>query len=183
MAKLTKPESSRLFFALWPDAPIQDAFALASKQLQKHCGGYRTRRENIHLTLAFLGETEHTRIPAIVDFAQTLRLQQFNLSFTRLGWWQSNQVAWAAPDTTPRALSELVKQLRLGLMELGFKFDERRYFPHVSLLRKARCTADSIATAPILWPLHSFALVRSTQRSDGSHYAILQRWPLQHSDD
>ncbi len=175
---MTSAHSERLFFALWPDAVIQAEFVGAAKQLQQACGGHRTRRENMHLTLAFLGETESEKIPAVVAAASRINAQCFELAFGRLGWWHTNQVAWAAPDQPPLALHELVKNLRLDLMALGFKFDERRFFPHVSLLRKARCAGGGVDTTPIIWPVRSFALVRSTARHDGAHYAIVQRWPL-----
>lgn len=175
---MSSANSARLFFALWPDAQIQAEFVSAAKRMQQTCGGHRTRRENMHLTLAFLGETDTEKIPAVIDAASRVHNPSFELAFARLGWWHTNQVAWAAPDHPPLALHELVKNLRLDLMALGFKFDERRFFPHVSLLRKAHCAAGGVHTAPIIWPVESFALVRSTARHDGAHYAIIQRWAL-----
>jgi 2'-5' RNA ligase len=72
-----------------------------------------------------------------------------------------------------------VKQLQLGLAAEGFKFDERPFFPHVTLLRKARCSQMIVQSHPMLWVVNEFVLVRSTLQPDGPHYAIVQRWPLQ----
>ena len=180
---MTEGASTRLFFALWPTPNIQAEFAAAAKQMQVSCGGHKTRRENIHLTLAFLGDTDDARLAAVMEVAQAIQLPGFDLSFTRLGWWQSNQVAWATVEQPPRALTELVKRLRLGLAPLAYKFDERRFFPHVSLLRKARCPGGEVDSAAIVWPVQNFALVRSTLRTDGAHYSILQRWVLAAKED
>lgn len=171
-------EPVRLFFALWPEPNLQQAFYEAGDKLYQSCGGRRTRRENIHLTLAFLGAVDADQMDCITDVADQIALPDFDILFNRLGWWQRNQVAWAAADETPRPLIDLVKQLQLGLSVEGFKFDERRFQAHVTLLRKAHCPQGLIACQPILWQAKDFVLVRSTLHQGGSHYAIVKRWPL-----
>ncbi|MBT9613543.1 MAG: RNA 2',3'-cyclic phosphodiesterase [Burkholderiales bacterium] len=173
------PEPVRLFFALWPEASLQQAFFEAGLKLYQRCGGRRTRRENIHLTLVFLGEVEADRLQRVTDVADQITLPAFDLHFTRLGWWRQNQVAWVATDETPRPLIDLVKQLQLGLVAEGFKFDERRFQAHITLLRKANCPPGLIESQPIVWQANAFVLVRSTLHVDGPHYAIVKRWPLQ----
>lgn len=178
-----RAEPVRLFFALWPEASLQQALYEAGNKLYLRCGGRRTRRENIHLTLAFLGAVEADRLQRITDVADQITLPAFDLLFTRLGWWRQNQVAWAATDETPRPLIDLVKQLQLGLSAEGFKFDERRFQAHVTLLRKANCPQGLIDSPPIVWQAKDFVLVRSTLHEDGPHYAIVKRWPLQPLED
>ena len=173
----------RLFFALWPEPGLQASFYAVGQKLYRRCGGSRTRRENIHLTLAFLGAVEADQMQCITGVADQIALPAFDISFNRLGWWHRNQVAWAAADETPRPLIDLVKQLQLGLSAEGFKFDERRFQAHVTLLRKANCPQGLIDSSPIVWNAKDFVLVRSTLHEGGSHYAIVQRWPLQQTAD
>lgn len=175
-------EPVRLFFALWPEAELQQAFFEAGQRLEKRCGGRRTRRENIHLTLAFLGAVEAERLPRVAAVADQIVLPSFEMCFDRLGWWRQNQVAWAATSETPRPLLDLVKALQLGLAAEGFKFEERRFAPHITLLRKANCPPGVIESPPIVWDAHAFVLVRSTLHEGGPHYAIEKRWPLQNSE-
>lgn len=175
-------EPVRLFFALWPEAELQQAFFEAGQRLEKRCGGRRTRRENIHLTLAFLGAVEAERLPRVAAVADRIVLPDFAMVYDRLGWWRQNQVAWAATSETPRPLLDLVKALQLGLAAEGFKFEERRFAPHITLLRKANCPPGVIESPPIVWDAHAFVLVRSTLREGGPHYAIEKRWPLQNSE-
>ena len=170
--------TERLFFALWPEPQLQEAFYAAGQKLYQHCGGRRTRRENIHLTLAFLGVVEPERVERVLIVADQIQIPAFALEFTRLGWWRQNRVAWAATTETPRPLLDLVKALQLGLSQEGFKFDERRFLPHVTLLRKANCPSALIENEALLWPVSDFVLVRSTLQQGGSHYAIVKRWPL-----
>ena len=176
------PEPVRLFFALWPEAKLQQTFYDAGLKLYQRCGGRRTRRENIHLTLAFLGTVEADRMHPVIEVADQIRLPAFDMLFTRVGWWRQNQVAWAATDEAPRPLIDLVKQLQRALSAEGFKFDERRFQAHVTLLRKANCPPGLIENQPIAWQANEFVLVRSTLHEDGPHYAIAKRWPLQPSE-
>lgn len=171
-------EPVRLFFALWPEAPLQRQFYQAGEQLHHLCGGRRTRRENLHMTVAFLGAVDAAQLKRVQAIAASIQVSAFALVFTRLGWWRSNHVAWAATEETPRPLLDLVRQLQLALAGEGFKFDERRFLPHVTLLRKARCGQAIVQSHPMLWVVNEFALVRSTLRPDGPHYSIVDRWPL-----
>ena len=171
-------EPVRLFFALWPAPAVRDAFFRTGHKLSRHCGGRRTRRENIHLTLAFLGAVEPEQLERVIAVADKIRLSAFSLAFNRLGWWQQNQVAWAAPSETPRALLDLFKELQIGLVQEGFKFDERRFLPHVTLLRKGNCPAAMLESEPLSWAVNDFVLVRSTLQEDRLHYAIVKRWSL-----
>ena len=112
-------EPKRLFFALWPEPVLQQAFYDTGKTLFNLCGGRRTRRENIHLTLAFLGAVEADRTNRVIAVADQLEAPRFELLFDRLGWWRQNQVAWAASSEVPRALSTLV-----GSMTVPSKLSE-----------------------------------------------------------
>ena len=59
-------------------------------------------------------------------------------------------------------------------------FDQRKYVPHITLLRKADCSAQMTnpASVPIRWPARDFVLVNSSLRSGGALYEQLGRWPL-----
>jgi RNA 2',3'-cyclic 3'-phosphodiesterase len=171
-------EPKRLFFALWPEPALQQAFFDTGKTLFNLCGGRRTRRENIHLTLAFLGAVEADRVNRVIAVADQLQAPCFDLLFDRLGWWRQNQVAWASCSEVPRALSTLVKTLQSALMQEGFKFDDRRFVPHVTLLRKAQCRASVLESASIFWSVQQFVLVSSTLHQGGPHYTIVKRWSL-----
>src|SRR5690606_718617 len=63
------PDHHRIFFALWPSA--EDAARLMgwAHAAQAVCGGRMNRRENLHMTLAYLGETEHERVEELLAAA------------------------------------------------------------------------------------------------------------------
>jgi len=168
----------RLFFALWPDEATQEQFALAGQMLHRACGGKRTRRENIHLTLAFLGDVAADRVETVRAVAGRIAVPAFDLSFDRLGWWRRNQIAWSAPSEAPQPLFDLVSGLQAGLVAEGFKTEDRPYVPHLTLLRRAHCKEAHSAAEPIPWPVREFVLVSSVVSENGSAYEIIGRWKL-----
>jgi 2'-5' RNA ligase len=173
----------RLFFALWPDEATQAGFDRAAQALHRACGGKRTRRENIHLTLAFLGDVAVGRADVVRAVAGQISVPAFELDFNRLGWWRRNQIAWSAPSDAPKPLFELVSGLQGGLAAEGFKPDDRPYLPHITLLRRAHCKEVAFDADPIIWPVREFVLVSSTLSENGSAYEIIGRWGLDAAGD
>lgn len=168
----------RLFFALWPEEGIQARFEQAAQKLHRVCGGKRSRRENIHLTLTFLGDVPAERVETLRAVAVQAIVPAFDLNFDRLGWWRRNQITWAAPSDPPSPLFDLVSALKAGLAAAGFKAEDRPYLPHLTLLRRAHCRETHFELEPIAWPVREFVLVSSLLSENGSVYEIIGRWKL-----
>lgn len=170
-------KTSRVFFALWPDDAVRSKLGMAAAQLHKVCGGRRTRAESIHLTLVFLGEVERARLDELRAAAARVKGASFVVRLTRLGGWTHNRIAWAAPEETPPPMTQLVADLHAELESAGFRFDARRFLPHVTLIRKADCRAN-IPLDLIEWQAGEFVLVRSVATERSSGYEIIGRWLL-----
>ncbi len=171
-------KTARVFFALWPDEAVRGQFMQWAKLLHETCGGGITRPGNLHITLVFLGYIAVSRLDELKLLAAKLSGSAFSLSFTAPGYWRHNHIAWAAPDETPQALSELVKTLERSLQIAGFNFDERPYAPHLTLLRKARWDPPSPPFNNINWVINEFVLVSSKQTENELEYEVIARWPL-----
>jgi len=149
-------------------------------------GGRATRVETIHLTLAFIGEVPEASLPLLCDMAGTLNVPPFALSIDRLGFWSHNRLLWAGCSKTPAALTALVGELQQTLVAAGFVVDraERRFSPHVTLVRKIPLTVapsadDPLAKiAPLNWPCSRWVLVRSRLTEAGSSYQAIAEFPL-----
>lgn len=174
----TPPTRLRLFFACWPSAALQQQLHRLGRELQRQVGGRPTRRDNIHLTLAFLGDVAPDRLPVLQQLAGEIVAPVFALPLQRLGCWPDGGVGWLAPDEVPEGLLQLVQQLNEALQQAGFRTEKRRYRPHVTLLRKACKDWRSTLAAPLRWEVDAFVLVASTLDQHGSVYRILGRWPL-----
>jgi 2'-5' RNA ligase len=75
-------ETVRLFFALWPDTSLQAKLAAWGEQAAGK--GRAMRRENLHLTLAFLGATEAALVPDLIALAAGVHFNPTHLLPERL---------------------------------------------------------------------------------------------------
>lgn len=170
------PVRRRLFFGIWPDAPASGTLAAATQRAAKKCGGRPTRRENLHLTLAFIGEVEQDGIVTLRAVAGGLGFEAFELVLDRLGYWRHNRIVWAAATVVPPPLAALAAGLSRGLRKAGYRLDEKPFAAHITLLRKANCAGDLPRIEPIRWKVAEFMLLESVLDAGGSIYTPVARF-------
>ena len=176
--RLTRPpRSARVFFALWPDDRVRDALHREARMLHRNCGGRVMRRENVHLTLVFVGDVAVERLDELRSVAGAIAGHSFELVLDQLGYWRHNRIVWAAPKGVPGPLRQIVTALESGLQQAGFGFDQRPYAPHLTLLRDARAPGVA-APLHLDWPVGDFVLVESAQGPRGAEYLVRARWKL-----
>ncbi len=93
--------------------------------------GNYTRPENLHLTLAFIGE--YSEPDKVLEAMSTLSIRPVELRLQGLGSF--GELWWAGLEESAE-LYGLVRQLRLALAQAGIPFDRKKFLPHITLLRK-----------------------------------------------
>lgn len=171
----------RLFFALWPDASTRIVLEEVASTLHAAWGGRKVNNAGLHLTLAFLGDTQATRLGALRQLATTIVSQPFTLMLNHPGCWPHNRVGWLGPANTPPALTQLVVDLRRVLHAGEFGVDEQPYVPHVTLFHNARCSVPP-PCRDVSWHASHFVLLASRAPGIGG-YDVLGEWPLSRSVD
>lgn len=167
----------RLFFALWPDAAVCAALDAAAREYGRDTGRLMPP-QNLHLTLAFLGELTAEQRACMEAVAGTVTGQPFVVILNRLGFWPRPRVLWAGAEDIPAALEDLVAGLNRALASCGYQPETRPFQAHVTLARKASRPPRQIAIAPIRWTVRDFCLAQSVPGERGSEYRVLRRWPL-----
>jgi len=170
-------ETVRLFFALWPASDLQAKLAAWAKQAAGR--GRAMRRENLHLTLAFLGATEAALVPDLIALAAGVRFAPIRLPLDRVGYWKHNRIIWCGAGEEPQALTALVGDLRARLDAAGIRYDPKPYVSHVTLVRDASDLPAAPAWIPFVWEARDFALVSSTRVEGRVNYQVMQRFAAQ----
>ena len=86
----------RLFYAILLSEEVLDALTDAQERLRAETvGGRLSRRENLHLTLSFLGETD--RLDAAKHAGEGLRSKPFSLSLRGAGSFRSGTASCSGP--------------------------------------------------------------------------------------
>jgi len=94
---------------------------------------------NIHLTLAFLGDTEEERIKvaAIMLKKQCCGFGEFDFNLSGTGVFKDfndPRVIWIGVNESEK-LAELYGRIKTGLEDTGFKTEDRPFRPHITIGR------------------------------------------------
>jgi len=169
----------RLFFACWPDEVTRQAL-VAGRQRLFPLSGRPVDEANLHLTLAFLGAVEASRVAALSALAGPMAAVEMVLD--RLEYWHKPRVVAAAASQLPVGLKQAVDDLWRRLGPLGFVRDPRPFRPHVTLARDVRSLRDGIVWAPLRWRLDHLRLVESVSGEAGVRYVPLRDLMAEHSE-
>ena len=180
-AHMSDSRPHRVFFALWPDDEAAAHLSALAHELTARGGGRTMRPASLHLTLAFVGAVAPDRISLLEEIAGAVRVEPFELSLDRLGFWPQRGILWAGCRQTPAPLRRLAGALVTDLRDAGFVIDHRSgadLVPHITLARRARCASLPRLGTPIGWPVDEFALVESHLHPSAASYRTLDSFPL-----
>ena len=172
----------RLFFAAWPDKETRRRLEWLTGRLGSFCEGRKTKAENIHLTLVFVGEVDISQVDALCQAADEIEghgVQAFDFVIERICVWKRKNIVYAEINEIPQPLIDLVEALQSRLSSAGFSLEERPYKPHITLMRNAACKTLPELAEPIIWRVREWVLIKSDQTSDGSVYTPIGRWSLE----
>lgn len=177
---------------------IGDAVRLTLARIQDelrrtHPGIKWVAPENIHLTLAFLGDIfpEQTGPLAGELDGATRNIRPFTCTAEGLGTFgppQSPRVVWAGINQGADALIELQKVVAETVCKFGLKPEDRLFHPHLTLARVkfARTSrhlrerlASMPAPSPVAFQVSAVQLMRSQLLPAGPTYTVVHQSPLQ----
>ncbi|MFN3937074.1 MAG: RNA 2',3'-cyclic phosphodiesterase [Gemmobacter sp.] len=149
----------------------------------------RVPPENLHLTLAFLGEISPEEAEEVHHALDSLRLSPVPVHLRGVGMFGGERPhsvhALAVPDPALKHLARKVAQAARGA---GVTIAARRFVPHVTLgrldpagadlprLERAVAAEAGFVCGPAL--MDRFCLMRSRLHPDGARYETLAEYPL-----
>lgn len=160
----------RAFIAIVLEPCIAEQVAQWQNYLKQSgvCGRF-TAQENLHLTLAFLGQTD--RMDDALHAMQEVTESAFVLTVDQGGCFKKRggDVLWMGVKRS-KALTTLQSRLCERLQAADFTLEERLYIPHITLGRRMTLP-PSLNLAALNWPVliqsvREICLMEST-RVDG----------------
>jgi 2'-5' RNA ligase len=178
----------RLFVAL----PIPDPVAQRLLLMQGGVPGARwQKREQLHLTLRFIGEVDGRDTSGIDDALAGIDAPAFDLQLHGVGQFGNKQphTLWAAGRKN-ELLEHLARKVDTAIRRAGQPQDAHKFVPHVTLARLGYSGLDKVVewlTTHALatsdeFRVDAFNLYSSKLTSDGSIYRIEQEYPLRGYD-
>ncbi|MGY6039942.1 RNA 2',3'-cyclic phosphodiesterase [Aeromonas sp. AE23HZ002T15] len=165
----------KLFFAL----PLPGlAPELVAWRAEQPWPGLPVPEANLHLTLAFLGETDEATQERLIAAAELQHCPPFTVRLDQTGWFARAKAAWVGPREWPNELNVLARALRRHGEKLGLGNGEQGYRPHVTLSRKAGEAPSELPAPDFAVQADRFCLYRSVSTPDGVSYEPIACWPL-----
>ena len=123
----------RLFIAIRLSEEMNKSIAGTLHGLkQQGIRGNYVPLQNLHLTLAFIGETEDPG--AVKEAMKNIRWKPFKLSLSEMGTF--GDLLWVGMKGN-QGLSAAAKSVREALEAAGIDYDRKKFTPHVTIVRKA----------------------------------------------
>ena len=160
----------RIFIALQFEETFRQALLDVQRAL-KSCGikGNYTKPENLHLTLAFIGEYGNPQ--NILDALDDIAFDPFELSLNGIGRFET--ILWAGLSASEQ-LSQNVKRIRRALAEQRIPFDRKKFMPHITLIRQYYLTRGTefpdIVIPYLRTKISDFSVMRSERGKNGMIY-------------
>ncbi len=149
--------------------------------------------ENVHLTLAFLGNVYPEQVEAVgrVMAGVARGTSPFTLTFEGLGYFgpaRSPRVVWVGAAGDTATLVAMQAALADGLRQAGFTPEDRPFAPHLTIGR-VKAAGDAIGLAAWLsatggvshgsLTVNAIRLMRSELRPSGPIYTVLKEAALE----
>jgi RNA 2',3'-cyclic 3'-phosphodiesterase len=189
---------TRTFLGVAVGDEIRSA-AAALQQTLGRCGATVNwvPRENMHVTLLFLGEVDERDLPGVCRAVTraTANEPPFELRVSGVGAFPTPRrpkTIWAGTTDGTAELTRLYAALETPLMDTGaYRREDRAYTPHLTLGR-VKSEADGQVVAAELpkylaWPggrtvVDEVLVYASDLRREGPEYTVLARGPLRGRD-
>ncbi|UTW55192.1 RNA 2',3'-cyclic phosphodiesterase [Kordiimonas sp. SCSIO 12610] len=169
----------RLFVGLEIPASMIDAL----EHVRGGVEGARWQRDDqLHLTLAFIGEIPNKQLGEIVDTLSQIRFEPFDMAIKGVGCFgkpKKPKSLWAGIENK-RPVAHLHEKITHALMQIGLDMETRKFTPHITLARFKRgtdarigdwlSTNDCLTSSPET--VSNFTLFSSQLTSESAHYAV-----------
>jgi len=165
----------RLFIAITFSDSVKNMLSSIQDHLRMYASkGSFIRYENLHLTLAFLGEISKNQIDSICSIIDALSCIPFSFHFSTLDSFNGD-LYWVGTEDAP-SLTALQDALTSALLREGFSVDNKEFIPHLTLVRHAVMKQKpQFLIQPIQTEVHSISLMESTQEDGIPVYREIYR--------
>lgn len=174
----------RLFIAINFNENVKDSLCDSIARLKRMAlKGNFTRRENLHLTVVFIGETN--KVEAVKQAMDGVNAVPFELSVGGVGRFKRDggDIYWAGVNKNI-VLTDIYNRLCAKLFKKGFIMEDRAYKPHLTLGREVvlpktfdeKEFAKSVSHSIMM--VDSLSLMKSERINGKLTYTEIYRKPL-----
>ena len=156
----------RVFIAIQlPSSIIDELLRLQDTFKRNRRRGNLTAPQNLHLTLAFIGEADTAMLERVDEILEDLEIPELTLTLDHVGSFDRKDgvVWWVGLKSNPRLLA-FQRQLIDKLREANIPHDPKPFRPHLTLVRNYAPVSEPVML-PVVQPLTFTSLAVTLMRS------------------
>ncbi len=156
----------RLFVAVQLSEDLRKSIVGTMHDLkQKGVRGSYAPAQNLHLTLAFIGETDQA--DQIKDALSQISFKPFRLSLSDMGTF--GDLLWVGVKGN-QALSGAVRSVREALDAAGISYDRKKFAAHITIVRRMNGRWQQVKGPKGDMTVKKISLMRSSQKDGRTVY-------------
>ena len=166
----------RLFIAIELIDRVKDELCMIQKRIKlQGMKGNFTVRENMHLTLVFIGE--YSDPEQVSDVLNDVVFEPMKIALDGFGCCK--ELYWIGIKED-KGLVENVKRIRKALSDNGIPFDRKKFVPHITLARKIEYEKDLPTDCPFpaSMDVEYISLMRSDRGKSGMIYTPIAEYVI-----
>lgn len=179
----------RLFVALKiPDEALNRLLGVCNSIAPEELKFRWEPKEKLHLTLKFIGEVEENLIPEMKSELKLIEnFSEINCEINKFGLFYrfgDPSILWAGLKCSEN-LELISEELNNKLQKIGVEKDNRKFKPHLTLLRVKRTVDEKLFNKfknykldPIPFKGNKISLIKSDLKKGGSVYTELENFKL-----
>ena len=171
----------RLFIAITLTKKMKDALGRVIFDMKRSgARGNYTIPDNLHITLAFIGETN--RVQDIEEALDEVDFSPFDLKLD--GFGSFGNLYWVGLSDQPKLVS-LVKSVRTALDSADIPYDRKKFKAHITVARKVEATYPIKVSVPDAdLEVTCFSLMKSERIDGRMKYTEIAAWDaIQESEE
>ena len=147
----------RLFIAVSLSDEMKRSITSALHDMkQKNIRGNYVPTQNLHLTMAFIGERKEA--DDVISAMKSVEYKPFKLALSETGVF--GDLLWVGMKGN-QGLSGAVKSIRDALDAAGISYDTKKFVPHITLIRKMSGNWKSVPAPKGEMMVKKISLMRS----------------------
>jgi 2'-5' RNA ligase len=178
----------RLFFGIELENDIRNYIHNVIQELNINYNGIKwVEKENLHITLEFLGETDINDMNNIIESIEKISFPTFNIDLNSIGgfpYLDKARVLWIGLKEHKIELMNLYKKLHFTCKNVKSNLSDRPYHPHVTIARIKRPLNNHNIEKINKYKSKNFGqmivnkitLYKSELRKDGPVYKIIKNF-------
>ena len=160
----------RLFIAINLNEEMKDALMDIQDTMRTYgVRGKETPPDNMHLTLAFIGDYDDPEL--VKEVINGIDIRPFQIKLSGVGAFRD---LWWAGIENSAPLFAISRKLRRALAESDIPFDRKKFSPHITIIRRAEGTLSDVPEEELAAAFGSSMTVDhiSLMRSDRGKYGM-----------